>query len=589
MTAVQIKEFQSLGSGYWRINPHGEITFPEVVGSEPRIWVSLTQLRDDYVVPFKAESLAQPEKHVELQVKIGFISLLIVGSVWKDGIRQIPPRAATASRYTNFHWSQFRLVRFDQQVEIGGKKFSLFGEGRYRVGPRAWHKIKGSWFAVTQSFEDSFGGGLLVIPSTVLFQASMATSPTMARRLVFGELNKILDEECSFVEGEPRTLKITVAKDIRSVEDAPAAASIRVDPVAGEAYKLMRQHIVSTQVNRLGRERDEDGVYLCLGVPFSQPIHMEVVGKPLAFKGIDATNPEKIAWGFLVAEILTLEVDLPFTKLVVERKNSGSQGPNADDEDLTSAWSAARSTKVEPLEPAQPVTSVGEPSSNIDEIPIAVFGGFTPRHLEVIHGEKLVQRYRSVRVVKASGVDFEGLATTGDPVSNGGIASINTSLVQAELAPLALEQVLNAFSILNTSGLNIRTIAVGPLNRSDERGRITNFFTNSHRKGRSWRNMSTNSRSRTRGFVVGELYIGGVWHYLIDIEHKRSGELSLLHLRSEDDSQISPRSLHIFMEAVARLNGWSAKDRYTTIWRFQSFRHTQKTAEGLAKVIKKIF
>lgn len=589
MTAVQIKEFQSLGSGYWRINLHGEITFPELAGSEPRMWVSLSLLRDDYVVPFKAESLAQPEKHVELQVKIGFISHLIVGSVWKDGIRQIPPRAATASRYTNFHWSQFKLVRFDQQVEIGGKKFSLFGEGRYRVGTRAWQKIKGSWFAVAQGFENSFGGGLLVIPSTVLFQAGMVTSPTVARRLVFGELNKILDEECSFVEGEPGTLKVTVAKDIRSVEDAPAAANIRVDPVAGEAYKLMRQHIVATQVNRLGCERHEDGVHLCLGVPFSHPIDMEVAGKPLAFKGIDAKNPEKIAWGFLVTEILTLKVDLPFTRLVVERKNSGAQGSNANDEDLASAWSAARPSKAEPLEPAQPVTSEREPSSCIDEIPISVFGGFTPRHLEVIHEPKLVQRYRSARLSKASGVDFEGLATTGDPVSNGGVASINTTLVQAELAPLALEQVLNAFSILNASGLNIRTIAVGPLNRFDEQGRVTNFFTNSPRRGRSWRNMPSNSSSRTRGFAVGELHIGGVWHYLIDIEHKRSGELSILHLRSEDNSQISPRSLHFFMESVARLNGWRAKDRYAGIWRFQSFRHTQKTAEGLAKLIKKIF
>jgi len=589
MKAVQIKEFQSLGDGYWRLNLHGGITFPELTGSEPRIWISLSKLRDNFVVPFKAESLAQPEKHVELQVKIGFIALLIVGSVWKDGIRQGPPRAAAASRYTNFLWSQFKLIRFDQQVEIGGKKFSLFGEGRYRVDPRAWHKIKGSWFAIAQGFGDSFGGGLLVIPSTVLFQAGMATSPTMARRLVFGELNRILDEECSFVDGEPHTLKVTVAKDIRSVEDAPAAANIRVDPVAGEAYKLMRQHIVATQVNKLGRERQEDGVHLCLGVPFSNPISLKVAGKPLAFKGIDANNPEKIAWGFLVTEILTLEVDLLFTKLVVERKNSGSQGPNANDEDLISAWSAPRPKKVEPLEPAQPVTSTGEPSFNIDAIPVAVFGGFTPRSLEVIHEEKLVQRYRSARIVKVSGVDFEGLATTGDPVSNEGIAGINTSLIQAEHAPLALEQVLNAFSLLSANGLNIRTIAIGPVNQSDEKGQITNFFAKSLRKGRSWRSMPSNNRPRTRGFVVGEVYIGGVWHYLIDIEHKRAGELSLLHLRSEDDSQISPRSLHIFMEAVARLNGWSAKDRYTNIWRFQSFRHTQKTAEGLAKLIQKIF
>ena len=269
MTTIQIKEFESLGDGYWRINPHGEITFPELASSEPRIWISLTLLRDDYVTPLRAESLAQPEKHAELQIKIGFIPLLIVGSIWKNGILQMPRGATKNFTSPDLHWSQFKLIRFNQQIEIGGKKFSLFGEGRYRFGTRAWHKVKGSWFALALS---AYGGGPLIIPSTVLFQKCMATSAVMARRLIFGEFNKILDEPCGFIDGEPGTLKVTADKDIRSVEDAPAAANIRVDPVAGEAYKMMRQHIVAAQVNRLGREHDKDGVHLCLGVPFSNCI-----------------------------------------------------------------------------------------------------------------------------------------------------------------------------------------------------------------------------------------------------------------------------------------------------------------------------
>lgn len=589
MTTVQIKEFQSLGNGYWRVNPHGKVTLPGLAGSEPRIWVSLTLLRNDYETPFKAQSLVQPEEHRELLIKIGLISLLTIGSVWKDGIRQTPRLPAKTRKYTDFRHSQFELVRFNQKLQINGKAFTLFGEGRYNVGQRAWNKMKDSWFAVARGFSNECGGGLLVIPSTVLFQACMATSPVMARRLLFGELNQILDEECSFVADEPGTLKVTAAKEIRSKEDAPAAANIMVDPVAGEAYKMMRQHIVAAQVNFMGHEQDLDGVNICLGVPFSRKFHLTVSGKPLAFQGADATNPAQVAWGFLVTEIHSLQVPLPFSKLVVERKNSGAQGANANDEDLIEAWPAAKPTAVKPTPPDQPVTSEGEPSSKIGEISAYITGSFTPLNLEVIHEPKLVQRYRSARLVKATGVDFENLATTGEPISSGGIASLGTKQTQAVNTPLALEQVLDAISILNDQGINIRTIAVGPISRTDDKSRTINYFTNPHRKGRSWRHIFGEDYLRTRGFVVGELYKGGVWHYLIDIEHKRPGELSMLCLYAEDGARIATRSLHIFMESVAQANGWRAQDHYTNLWRFQSIRHAQKNAKGLAEIIERHF
>lgn len=91
-----------------------------------------------------------------------------------------------------------------------------------------------------------------------------------------------------------------------------------------------------------------------------------------------------------------------------------------------------------------------------------------------------------------------------------------------------------------------------------------------------------------RGFIIAEIYLGGVWHYLIDVEHKCAGELSMLFIRAQSGDRINARRFDYFMEAVAKHNGWQAAKEFNSHWRFATIRQAKlRDADALAILIQK--
>lgn len=116
---------------------------------------------------------------------------------------------------------------------------------------------------------------------------------------------------------------------------------------------------------------------------------------------------------------------------------------------------------------------------------------------------------------------------------------------------------------------------------------VVNYFRTNDRRVRSWRRMSENF-GHTRGFIIAEIYLGGTWHYLIDVEHKRAGELSMLLIRSQGGDRINARRFDYFMKAVAKHNGWQAVKEFNSHWRFATIRHAKlRGADALANLIQK--
>lgn len=582
--AIQIKEFAPF-EGIWRLDWLGRIVPRGVEGPVPRIAVHLAELQPTFRDPLSNSSLAQPHRTVQVLVDVGLLTLLRIGSVWHNGFQILAPKELARDTQV-VHWQSFQLIRLDGHIELSGRKVPLLPPFRHKVGGSDYRDIAKSWAAVAISSDPNNRTQILIIPSTVLFQSALATSPAATRLFIHGQVDKIVDTDYGRIADEPNTFRINLFKNFKDAE-GPRIANLLADPVATREYRRMRAHLIASSVNHIGA--GEPKLHICFGMPFSNEATLRLAGKPIPFGG-ERDGLDTTVWGFLATQILALDVPLVFSQLVIDRKNNSLKGANSESEDLEDAWF------TKPLEtPAsdgsdQTLTSEEAPGEQLDNIAIQAADVFTPVDLEVLNRDKDVQRYRSCKQLPLNNEPFNGLLSTFDAQGESGTAPADVIPVKEPVIPVTLQHLFDALDVLARDGLIFETVAVSPSHQKREAdGRIVNFFKPNDRRARSWRRMST-SIGHTRAFVVAAVHIGEVWHYLIDIEHKRAGELSMLLLRSDNGSQIATKRLDYFIEAVAKHNGWQATEDFSSYWRFTTIRHAkQRGPEALARQIHTTF
>lgn len=579
---IKVKEFETL-EGFWRIDWLGRIVTRGVEGPVPRIAVHLAALRPGFEDPLSNRSLAQPHQFVQVLIDVGLIALLRIGSVWHKGVEIKPPKAL-AQHIFIVRWQDFQLTRLDGRIELNGNSVPVLPPYRHRVGGTSYRDIAESWLATAINSTSDGGPSVLLIPSTVLFQATLASSPNATRHLIHGEIDKIVDPNCGNVASEPGTFRIELFKSIRDAE-GPAIANLLADTVATTEYRRMRQHLIASSVNHSGH--GEPKLHMRFGLPFSNETTLLLAGKRIAFDG-ERDGIGKTVWGFLATQIVTLNVPLVFSRLVIDRKNDGRQGENSGSDDLEEAWSASPLEPTPANGPDQTLTSEEAPGEHINDLLIQAAEIFAPVDLEVLKEEKDVQHYRGSRLLPLDGEPFNGLASTADPHGTGGVAPADVTLVKEPVVPVTLQHLFDALNLLAIEGLVFETMVVSPNHhRRSADDHVVNYFRTNDRRVRSWRRMSENF-GHTRGFIIAEIYLGGTWHYLIDVEHKRAGELSMLLIRAQNGDRIIARRFDYFMEAVAKHNGWQAVKEFNSHWRFATIRHAKlRGADALANLIQK--
>ncbi len=582
--AIQIKEFAAF-EGIWRLDWLGRIVPRGVEGPVPRIAVHLAELQPTFRDPLSNASLAQPHRTVQVLVDVGLLTLLRIGSVWHKGF-QILALKELARDTQVVHWQSFQLVRLDGHIELNGRKVQLLPPLRHKVGGSAYRDIAESWAAVAISSEPNNRTQVLIIPSAVLFQSALATSPAATRLFIHGKIDKIVDTDYGRIAEEPNTFRINLFKNFKDSE-GPRIANLLADVVATREYRRMRAHLIASSVNHVGP--GEPKLHIRFGIPFSNETTLQLAGKRIPFGG-ERDGLNTTVWGFLATQILSLNVPLVFSRLVIDRKNDGRKGANSESEDLDEAWFTKPLEILSSDGSDQTLTSEEAPGEQHDNIAIQAPDVFTPLDLEVLKEEKDVQRYRGSKQLPLNGEPFNGLSSTFDAHGNSGTAPADVIPIKEPVIPVTLQHLFDALDVLARDGLIFETIVVSISHQKREAdGRIVNFFRSNDRRVRSWRRMSA-SFEHTRAFVVAAIYVGGVWHYLIDIEHKRAGELSMLLLRSENGIQVEARRLDYFMEAVAKHNGWQATEEFRSYWRFTTIRHAkQRGPEALASQIHKSF
>jgi hypothetical protein len=270
LVTVSIEEFPQDGSP-WRIDGLGALHNTGSSRSEPLIDVYLSQLLPDYLDPLSNSSLAGPSRRIP--IKVGMIALLKPGSVWKDKVRCLPKQSPRWLE-TTIDPTQIELRAWRSEFEHEGRTIPLIAAKQFRVPKDNWLGLGNSWIALIR--RPLPGVPYLLIPSSVIFQKCLAESPEGAKRLLRGELHKVIDNP-SRVEASDgvETYFVEVFKKIRSPH-AYAYANLVADPTGGREYARLRRSLVAASVNENRSDPRGPQPYINLGFPFSNPMHIRL-------------------------------------------------------------------------------------------------------------------------------------------------------------------------------------------------------------------------------------------------------------------------------------------------------------------------
>lgn len=581
LVSVSIDEFPNDGAP-WRIDGLGKLHGSS--RSETLIDVYLSQLWPKHTNPMSNISLAGPSKRIP--IKVGLIALLKPGSVWINKVRQLPEQP---------HWlettvtpTQIELRTWGSRFDFEGENIPLIAYGQFRVPKDNWTGLADSWVALIRRPLPNVP--YLIIPSSVIFQKCFAESPEGVRRLLQGNLNRIIDRPFRVETSDGKeTYFVEVFKEIRS-QHVYSYANLVADPNGQLEYERLRRSLVAASVNESRFVPRSSQTYINLGFPFSKPMHIRLHGKHMPLRPNPKTG--KFEYAFIATEIVSLDVRLVFDRLIVHRKNSGDKGDNAGDPDLKEAWALPSASPIDlDEEETVPAVSDEEPLTGLEKLLAEEAGGFNALDLEVIKDRKLTQEYRRKVVEARSKNVFNGTTTTGDPKSGEqGASELDVQTDEAPQVPVTLESFIETLQILRKAGHIFETRLVAKMHRFYGSGDVVNFFPRHLRKSRSWHLVSNNPHAPPRGYIVATYFVGGVWHHLIELERKEEKGRSLAHLRLQNGALIKRRDMQLFMLAVARERGWNAASARPK-WILTTINHSPKKglhhfASAIAKVIR---
>lgn len=583
LVSVPIDEFPDDGAP-WRIDGLGRLHSTSSSLSESLIDVHLSELEPYYEDPLKNGSLAKRTKRVA--VKVGFMALLKPGSVWINKERCLP-KLLPKTMSVRVVPEQVELRTWGSTVEFEGHTIPLIAKNQFYVPTDNWRDLAESWVVfIRRPLPDV---PYLVIPSSAIFQKCLAVSPEGVRRLVRGELHRIIDNPHSIDAGDDvESFFVELAKEIPSAH-AYTYANLAADPNGRREYERMRRTLVAASVNEdRGRNRASQS-FLNLGLPFSNPVSMHLHGKLMPY-GKDRFDT-KVEFAFLTTEIVSLDVHLVFDRLIVHRKNSADKGENAGDADLKEGWAVPGTKSLDLNDDAVvPATSDSDPLSELEKLLVEETGGFNALNLEVIKDPKLTQKYRSSPTSGRGSVEFDGRTTTGDSKSgNQGPAELDVDANEAPRVPVTLDSFIDTLQILRGAGLLFKTMVVTAIHRNDQRGDAVNFFPRRIKGSRSWHLVSDEPNAPPRGYIVATHLSGGVWHHFIELERKEEKGRSLAHVRTHNGALIDASEIRLFMLSVVHERGWNAASLRPN-WILATINHSPKRglqhfARAIAKAI----
>lgn len=548
---------------FWRIewidNP---ITYPD---DEIRIKLYLSQLIDDFEKPLNNSSLyfhhGKPLGQ-EVVVKIGFLPFFKIGSIWKNGIQQ--PELPSYFHSFKFSFSlkdteELVLTRYGQygrkppNEEITWEDILISKD--YRIAGKDVLKRKS-----VVVVHNCGGFSEVIIPSIVIFQSCYISSFKAASKIIFGQIEKMIDPNFSgMLEEYPDVFKACLFKDYKD-EEALILGNLYVNEIAKKEIKKLRNNL-KLQKNSLS----ESITSVRVNFPFDH-IDISAEGKILPNKDNDRAGRR-----FFVTRLNVLKADFPFIKICIERKNDGRKGKEIDD-DLQPAYSGNKPKIIgnNPLDVYQIVDE--DVSINLDQVQFDFLSGVNIQGIEFVKDEKETQQYKSATLVKQDNQDID-LISTGDARNTGTGARGITE--KDKEPPISLDEFIQILSYCKDAGLNIKSIPISSSYHVYKGCIVNEYFRVT--SVNSWN--KTEDKSRYRYFIVAELYYKGTYNYLVDLEPKGTSALSIILFRSKNGMSINSEQLVFFMRDTAKFNAWpldSNQHSYQSAWFIERMQHNRK-------------
>ncbi|MCF9045741.1 hypothetical protein [Acinetobacter nectaris] len=571
-------------NNFWKVEWLGGV-YNDIDG-EPRIRIYLAQIKPNIERKHTLSNTSLEtinKQHISSvhDIKIGLIQFVTIGSVWKNGIRDI----SFTSQHQQFTFNS----ETEHEVCYQNTNGDIAETGLNHV--TEWNKhLTNRYYLIANSearnagnylniFYDTNNFSRIYIPSIVIFQSCYVTSPKAARHIIFGHIDKLLDLDLSgFINN--KTFRIHLHRDFKDIE-APMIANIATNLVAKIELRTLRQSLLkeSNSIETPYPKRVK------ISFPFSKEFSLKVKGKYI----MDNNK----AYGFLVTEIIEFITEFEFSKLIILRKNSNQKGKEQA-ENMQPAYEGGKGQTPQKLDNPHNENDQSELLNFTDDQVSSQYQNqkldFTLcaniSDLEILKEEKDIQRYQNASFTNLN-LEYTNKVSTGPAVnSTNGVSELQ---IEPNL-PVDLEYFFDVLEILNNLGYKFETIAV---NNAKERPKgIINQFNRFIKNLHKWHLQDDDQTPRP--FIVAEMEFKGSFYYLIDIAPRKGAALSAQLIRAHTGEKILDIAFKILLNDLTRTTpkGWGVLDqtKYAQKWEHHRIEHNRNNKPELVakNIVKKL-
>lgn len=569
----------------WRITwVDGRLHQPS--GRQPEITVYISRLypvkNPKGIKPLVAKNVSG--RHAEFSARIGYQSLLYIGSVWRNG-----ENVSNEFNYDEFErsidTSKAQTISFDQVDQAGHKILPSF-----RLSKEAYRNLQGSTLIAIPLNGDPYG---LLIPASEVIRFYYLISSSMSQAVYHGLFEKLTDGEVTFDPVE-KHVEFTLCNGV-SDRNSPIIARYHSSPYMRDRVKEIH---LWTQVNSAAKSEVKSSFTF---FPFS--------GKSkLTFQGIEITtegNQKRI----LCTSLLKCTGPMSFRTAISRKKEAKPKTEVGVDEpqELASVWPIFSDETDDAINPYEESSK-----RHVTKTVVEVEERFSSLKYSSIAYRKII--YVTDTAIKV----IRDVDTTPKEVNTGDgtYGESDTRKLELEIdvmpegfvshIPERLQMFLDVISSLrNESGWNVDTIRVSlPDEFKGEKTRrevactkvgvdyLNGLFKVSAAKN-TWVEIKLGSVIKHRGIIIVKIQYNQKYWYLFDLEADpitNNEDLekgsSVLLMFVDEGRKLDNEQLYTFMERCVSNKGWpSSLLEFGAKVKSKRFKHKGDLKERLKKAI----
>lgn|GEM_PF-6739708 len=555
-------------------------------GLQPEVTVYISRLfpvkNPKGIKPLVAKNLSG--LHTEFSARIGYQSLIYIGSVWRNG-KNVSNEFKYDEFEKNVDTSKVQTISFNQTDQSGHKILPS-----YPLGKEAYRNLQDSTLIAIPLNGDPYG---LLIPASEIVRFYYLISSSMSQAVYHGLFEKLTDGKVTFDPVE-KHVEFTLSNGV-SDKNSPIIARYHSSPYMRDRVKEIHQW---AQLNSAGKTEVKSSFTF---FPFS--------GKSkLTFQGIEITtegNQKRI----LCTSLLKCTAPMSFRTAISRKKEAKPKTEVGVDEpqELASVWPIFSDETDDVINPYEESSK-----RHVTKTVVEVEERFSSLKYSSIAYRKIM--YVSDTVIKViRDVDATPKeVNTGD----GTHGDSNTRMLELEIdvlpegfvshIPERLQMFLDVISSLrNEPGWSVDTIRVSLPDKfkSDKTKRevattkvgidyLNGLFKISAAKN-TWVEIKLGSVIKHRGVIIVEIQYNEKFWYLFDLEADpvtnnedlEKGSSVLLMFVDEGEKLVNEQ-LYTFMERCVSNKGWpSSLSEFGAEVKSKRFKHKGELKDRLKKAI----